>query len=172
VLRKFVEGIVFGAGFAIAFLAVAWIAGAQLLSMVSTSGGPTMGYGGWESGISHVDEEPGLPFHELSIEEQIEKSSVIALARFEPAPDGKIKAVFKEFLKKAPKVTFHYEVGDEYPSASFYPKQGMDRGDGLVAFFVGSPAEMRLSMNYSGDRISGLGDIPLELFRKKCEPTD
>ena len=83
-----------------------------------------------------------------------------------------MKAVIKEFLKKDPEVTFHYEIGDEYPSASFYPKPGTDRGDGLVAFFVGSPAEMRLSMTYSGDQISGLGDLPLELFRKKCQLTD
>ncbi len=170
--RKFIEGIVFGAGLAVAFLVVAWIAGLLFISTVKTSGESMMTYGGPGPQMSHNGGESGPSFHELTIEEQIEKSSVIALARFEPAPDGKMKAIFKEFLKKDPGVTFYYEIGDEYPNASFYPKEGMNRGDGLVAFFVGSPADMRLSMTYTGDRISGLGDIPLELFRKKCEPTD
>jgi hypothetical protein len=58
---------------------------------------------------------------------------------------------------------------DEYSAASYYPKQGTSHGDGIVIFFDGSPAMMRLSMSYSGDRIQSLGDMPLELLRAKCE---
>jgi hypothetical protein len=45
----------------------------------------------------------------------------------------------------------------------------MNYGDGVVIFFTGSPASMSMSMSFSGDRIHGLGDIPLQLFKQKCE---
>src|SRR5688572_25529893 len=110
-------------------------------------------------------------FHELPLEEQIRAASVIALVRYEPASGGKVKAVIKEFLKKDPGVELHYNIGDEYAHASHYAGGGSDHGDGVIVFFVGSPAEMRMSTTYSGDRIRGLGDIPLELFREKCTAT-
>ena len=91
------------------------------------------------------------------------------MARFEPTADGRKKAIIRQFLKKAPDTTIYYSVGDEYPVASYYPSEGPMHGDGVIVFFVGSPAEMRMSMSYTGDRIQGLGDIPIELFKKKCE---
>lgn len=104
----------------------------------------------------------------MSIEQQIEASSVIALARFEEAPDGEMKAVIEEVLKKTPGTTFRYDVGDEYPQASRYPRDGTDYGDGIVIFFTGSPATMSMLTTISDDRISGLGDIPVQLFKQKC----
>jgi hypothetical protein len=113
-----------------------------------------------------------MSFHELPIEDQIEQASVIAIARYEPAKDGQMKAVLKEFLKKEEGTTFHYQIGDEYVRSSYYPKQGTSHGDGIVIFFEGSPATMRRTMTYSGDRIHTLGDMPLELFRDKCGKDD
>ena len=112
--------------------------------------------------------ESGKQFHELGIDEQIKKASVIALARYERASDGQMKAIVKEFPKKEPDVQLYYSVGDEYRPSSYYPREKTHYGDGVVIFFAGSPATMRMSMTYSGDRIHGLGDIPIELFRKKC----
>ena len=171
-LRKFLEGLVFGSGFAIACLTVVMLAGSIFMPMIFRSGEPPTTYTAPDRFAGRLTQEEGPPFHELSIEEQIEQSSVIALARFEPATDGRMKAIFTEFLKRDPAVSFYYDIGDEYPSASFYPEEGRSMGDGMVAFFVGSPADMRMSMSYAGDRIRGLGDIPLELFREKCEATD
>jgi hypothetical protein len=107
------------------------------------------------------------PFHELGAEEQIKEATVIALARYERADDGRMKAIIREFLKKQPNTTIYYNVGDEYAPSSYFPKEGMNYGDGVVIFFTGSPASM--SMSFSGDRIHGLGDIPLQLFKQKCE---
>ena len=42
-------------------------------------------------------------------------------------------------------------------------------GDGAVVFFMGSPATMKMAVTYTGDRIHGLGDIPIELLREKCK---
>ena len=176
-LKKFAEGLVYGCGFAISFVAVWYLAAYAIMPMFASrieraanehlserGRPPPPGESGSAGAI-----EPGKPFHELGIDEQISKSSVIALARFERAPDGRMKAIIREFLKKDPGVTVYYSVGDEYKLSSYYPGERKSYGDGVVIFFTGSPATMRMSMTYSGDRIGGLGDIPLELFRNKCK---
>jgi hypothetical protein len=177
-LKKFTDGLMFGAGFAISFLII-WYLGAYYISplivdsRIQSITDDNLAYREMKrhgsSGENEAISHPKVQFHELTLDEQIKKASVIALAKYEQAPDGKMKAIITEFLKKDPGVTIYYKVGDEYPSSSYYPKANEDRGDGLVIFFVGSPASMRMSMTFSGDRIRGLGDLPIELFRKKCE---
>ncbi len=176
--RKFVEGLVFGSGFAISFIALWYVAAYSIAPMIAGSFVQS-----YENQLpsksaktppdslpsSHAFEEPGKQFHELSIEEQIEKSSVIALARYEKSDDGKMKAVITEFLKKDPGVTIYYNIGDEYPGSSYYPNEGTVRGDGAIIFFTGSPASMRMAMTYTGNRIGALGDLPVELLRNKCK---
>jgi hypothetical protein len=178
-LKKFTEGLVFGGGFGISFLALWYVAAYLITPMFVGSQIEQVANRHLydldtktQSSISRNPEtlrESGPPFHELKIEEQIKKSSVIALAKYEPSPDGKMKAIIKEFLKKEPGVTLYYNIGDEYASSSYYPKDKTSYGDGLVIFFIGSPATMQMSMTYSSDRIRSLGDIPLELFKKKCK---
>lgn len=176
-LKKFTEGLVFGGGFGVSFLAL-WYVAAYLITPIFVEApieqlaNRQLSDPKTQSSVSRSPEtfhDSGPPFHELKIEEQIKKSSVIALAKYEPSPDGKMKAIIKEFLKKEPGVTLYYNIGDEYASANYYPKDKTDYGDGLIIFFVGSPATMQMSMTYSGDRIRSLGDIPLELFKKKCK---
>jgi hypothetical protein len=169
-ISKFFEGLTFGAGFAISFLLIAWLgAGVVVPMLFTTPGEATVRSGPSLSERPSSFEEPGPQFHELPLEEQIKTASVIALARYELAPDGKQKAIIKEFLKKDPNTTIYYNIGDEYPGGSFYPKDKTSYGDGVIVFFVGSPASMRMSISYTGDRIHSLGDIPLQLFREKCE---
>jgi hypothetical protein len=169
-LKKFADGLVFGAGFGIS-LAVVWlIATAVLLPHAATShmSPPPTSVTTTSEGDGETREMPTELFHELPIEEQIKASSVIALASYEPAEDGRMKAVLKEFLKKDADVTFYYELGDEYRPSSYYPKPNTSYGDGIVIFFEGSPAMMRRAMSYSGDRIMSLGDMPMKLLRNKC----
>lgn len=177
-LRKFVEGLVFGAGFAISFVAV-WYSASFLIPPAFVAPEVERGAGavapppGDRAGTvpnAEAPRGPAIPFHEQSLDDRIRNSSVIALARYEPAPDGRMKAVVKEFLKRDPDVTIYYDIGDEYPGASYYPKTNTSYGDGVIIFFVGSPAEMRLSTSFAGDRIRGLADLPVELLRKKCRP--
>ena len=169
-IRKLFEGLIFGTGFALSFLLIAWLGAGVLIPMLlTTPGETTLRSGPSLSKLPSLLEEQGPQFHDLPIEEQIKKASVIALVRYELAPDGKQKAIINEFLKKNPNTTIYYNIGDEYPDASFYPKDKTSYGDGVIVFFVGSPASMRMSVTYTGDRIHGLGDIPLQLFREKCD---
>ncbi len=179
-LKKFTDGLVFGTGFAISFVAIWYIATytlyPTLISSVTESANQQIAQEGYsvpsEQTVPNIQHQLSKPFHEMSPEEQIKNASVIALARFEKSPDGKMKAIIKEFLKKEPRVTIYYNIGDEYPSSSYYPSENRSYGDGVVIFFTGSPARMGMSVTYTGDRISGLSDIPIELFKQKCKESN
>lgn len=176
-MRKFMDGLVFGAGFAISFLVLWYVTSFWLTPMFMAS---RIDHPSHELSTEYPRETRDSatdvmgtvdkkPFHELPIDDQIKASSAIALARYEKSADGKMRAVIKEFLKKDPGTTIYYDVGDEYGPSSYYPKGNTSYGDGTVIFFTGSPATMTMSMTFSGDRIRGLGDLPIELFKKKCE---
>jgi hypothetical protein len=177
-VKKFIDGLLFGSGFALAF-SIIWYVSAYIIypTLIDSHFKQTQDDRFSSEklpGISSFSESrhESKPFHDLGLAQQIQTSSVIALARFESSDDGKMKAVLKEFLKKDPDITFYYNIGDEYPDSSYYPKNNVGHGDGLVIFFTGSPAMMKRSMPYDGDRIRGLGDMPLELFREKCKATN
>lgn len=176
-LRKFIDGLVFGSGFAVSFVVIWYIASftlyPMLISSVTKSANQQLAQEGFsvpsEQAAPDTRRQLSKPFHELSVEEQIKKASVIALAKFEKSSDGKMKAVITEFLKKDPGVIIYYNIGDEYPTSSYYPSKNKSYGDGVVIFFTGSPASMGMSVTYTGDRISGLSDMPIKLFKEKCK---
>ncbi|MCP3852503.1 MAG: hypothetical protein GY694_20075 [Gammaproteobacteria bacterium] len=178
-LKKFTDGLIFGGGFAISFIVI-WYAAAYFIFPMFASSYTERVLSTGPSNSNSKSSQPPTPtnktlpntplkqFHELEIEQQIEQASVIALAEYVPSENGKMKAVITELIKNKPGTTIYYNVGDEHPSSSYYPKEKTRHGDGLVIFFTGSPAQMKMSMTYSGDRILGLGDMPLKLLRKKC----
>ena len=112
--------------------------------------------------------ETDRPFHSLPIEEQIQQATLIAVAEYEEGDDGRTRAIIREILKKEPGTVSYFDVGDEHPMSSYYGAPDRSRGDGVVIFFLGSPATMRLSMSFEGERIRSLGDMPLALLREKC----
>jgi len=133
-----------------------------LMSMWSHTEGPVSARSGGSSRSMMRYEN----FHDLPIDKQVASASVIAIARYQK--DGeKLKCVVSEILKQAPDTDFFFKVGDEYPSCSRYPKSNELYGDGVLMFFVGSPAEFRYSTSFSGDRLVGLGEMPIDLLRRK-----
>ncbi|MBI3102515.1 MAG: hypothetical protein HYY98_13330 [Burkholderiales bacterium] len=171
-LQKFFNGLVFGAGFFVAVALLGWFLAYVLMvppegRTIYWGGAPVLGAPG---GMQEARGKQ-TPLYDLPLEQQIERASAIIITRFEAAADGRRKAVVAEILKRDPGARLQYQVGDEYPSASYYPKEGEDRGDGAVVFFEGVSADARYSTTFRGDRVSGLGDIPLKLFREKCTQT-
>jgi hypothetical protein len=119
----------------------------------------------------HADEQKYNDFDQWPLQKQINTASVIALAKFQKQGD-RYKCVISEILKRTPNTDFYYKVGDEFqfPGGNAGPQT--QYGDGEVIFFTGSPATFRLSTTYNGDRISALGDIPLDRLRQLAkEPT-
>lgn len=177
-MNKFKEGLMFGGGFGLSFI-VLWYLSAYLISpifvesqvqRVNETLAPSIDAAPSVSIDQHnaTSPQPVIPFHELPVDEQIKKSSVIALAKYERGSNGHMKAIIKEFLKKDPSVTVYYDIGDEHPSSSYFAKDDTRYGDGLVIFFTENPASMKMSVSYAGDRLRSLGDMPIELLKKKC----
>lgn len=177
--KKFLDGLIFGTGFTVVFLILSYTAdffiAPALLdhklqrlagSLPRETSNVALAH---VNGIGDIEKTNEKPFHELAPEEQIKQANFIVLAKYEKSPNGKMRAIIKEFLKKDVNTPIYYKIGDEYPGSSFYPEKNTSYGDGVVIFFTGSPATMKMSMTYSGDRISSLGDMPMELFLKKCK---
>ena len=134
-----------------------------LMSMWSGPGSDQPRAGGAYRSIT-----PHERFHEYSIDEKIAASSVIVIAKH--AKEGeKLKCVISEVLKHSPDTAFHYKVGDEYPECSRYPRPNVSYGDGMLMFFTGNPAQHRYSTSIFEDRLSGVGDMPVELLRRKIK---
>ena len=163
-IRKFLGGLAFGAGIAVAFAIVGWCV-LSLWTHVSL-GPPHLTASGGPAGTQVMDDS-APQFDKLSLDEKIKKASVITLARYEHSPDGKLKAVFKEFLKKAPDTDF-YDT-DQAQGSDLAKFGGVAEGDTLIAFYVGSPAAFAESISFTGEHLSMYGDMPLEMFRQKCK---
>jgi hypothetical protein len=92
-------------------------------------------------------------FHELTVDEKIAASSVIAIGSFEKADDGKDRAIISEFLKKEPGVDMYYEVGDELTFMSSYPDEheySFDKSKhSFIAFFCWQPTHNEKRNNIS-----------------------
>ena len=173
--KKFIDGLIFGAGFGVAFIGLWFLASIVIFPLFfeSQSGdserpefsSPRSGQSAPSSSLSRSDIES---FFEASVDEQIEMSSAIALAEYEPSDYGLMRAIIREYLKIEPGTKLQFDVGDEYPSSSFYPSEGEKRGEGLVLFFTGPNAQMISATAVHDGRIIGLNDIPMKLFRDKC----
>jgi len=168
-VKKFLEGLSFGAGFGVSFLLL-WFAGFALLSPWMTAGfavhqePPLPERGGAQPGATS---EGFRAFDEMDPASMIRQARAILLARYEAGDDGRMKAVVRQICKVPEDVPLPWRVGDEYPAASYYPGGG-SRGDGVVVFLDGNPLHMKLSVSIRDDRVSGLGDMPLALLLQQC----
>lgn len=173
-LKRFTEGLLFGAGFAVSFTIVWHVATyvvfpATVGLKIEKEANKQLSEFNSKSGPPEVRRGMKRRFHEMRPEESIAAASAIALAKYEPAPDGKMKAVITEFLKKEPDAKVPHDIGDEYPSGSYYPKENVRRGDELLIFLEGSRFREVRSMAIYDGRIAAWGDMPMELFRQKVK---
>jgi len=171
-MNKILSGFLFGLGFSVSclliytawmFLAVPAFMNAQFSEEWASNSAPEIA-----SKPKSLDMEFTNNFHELSLDEQIAKSTVVLTTKFEKTDSGKYIQVVDEILKKKEGVELYYDVGDKWKThrGSIYTEE--NRPLGFVVFMEGSPASMRYSVSYSEDRIGGLGDIPMSLLRDKC----
>lgn len=174
-LNKFISGIVFGAGFSLSFVTIytvwmVWAVPAVFnYSAVNT-----------ESVVSQTNDSDGLPqytddlssyikdFDKLTVDDKIKNSTAILLTEYMIDDEGNYINSVVEILKQESGVELYYQIGDKYETYGNYEIDDEYRPKGYIVFMGGNPATMRFSVSYSGDRISGLSDIPLALLRNKC----
>jgi len=155
-IRLFIKGLVFGAGFTVAVIAIIYIA-------------YQFKYSGSNRVIPNAAGE--IQWHKLTNEQQIEKATVIAVVRYSKGEEGSMEAKFTEIYKDNPSVEFNYKLNDEYPSLKYYPKDNYGVRGGAVIFFEGSPAEYRHALYLYDERVASFGDMPLDLLIKKYKST-
>ena len=178
-IKRFIHGLTFGAGFGLAFFAILYIGVSSIIiPKIATPGDASFSSFSTTDNLyvvttpkSGTDTSIGsmVPFGELSLEDQILQASVIAIAEYKPGADGKVSAIITDILKIEEGSRFHYKIGDEYHDVSYYPQLDAYYGDGVIIFLTGSPASMRMIMTYSGDRIGSLGGMPIKLLREKAK---
>jgi len=99
------------------------------------------------------------------VESRVQSASVIALTKWERSRCT-LRCVVTDILKQGPGSAFSYKVGDEISDLDEQVASDISYGDGQVLFYTGSPARLEQTATYYGDRIAGLGGIPISNLRE------
>lgn len=156
-MKRFWDGLIFGAGFSIAFMVVTYLGSVFLLPL-------TMNYASDQARESFVtaESEKSVEFHELSFEDKLKNASAVLVTRHEETNSGKTIAIIEQIYLGSPDVKVYFKVGDEYPDGSFFPEENTRYGEGAVVLLVNSPADVRYSTSIYSGRISAHGNMPVE----------
>jgi len=128
------------------------------------------------SNANQVDEEaiatlqPPLetqinPWSDLSLSEKLHRSSAVVIADLR-STNGRLQAIATDVLILTPGTEIRYREGQEVQSLSRSAGGTTDWGDGAVALLTGSPASVQESYSVHAGRIPGLGDMPIEEFKR------
>ena len=90
---------------------------------------------------------PNISFHDLKPVDQVRFSEVIMYIEQKLNDDGKIVGRVKEYLKNESEIPLYYEIGEEYPSASRYPRFNEMTPTGQIIFFTGVHAGLPSRFN-------------------------
>ena len=175
-VKKFLDGLAFGAGFGISIVAIwvlaSWV-GSQLVSppVFSDTASPSAELR--DQDVGSAVEDSAIAFAErtssLSLEERISEANEIALVKYEESDDGLMRAIVSEVLKQDPDSELGLDVGEEFFRMSFYPDPNERRADAEILVLADPSAKSWPSMSIYGTRIPSLGNMPLDLFREKIE---
>lgn len=156
-MKRFWDGLVFGAGFGVAFTVVSFLSMTFLFPL-------TMDYVSEEAPERFIssESEQSVKFHELSFEDKLRNASALIITRYENTEGGKTIAIVDQIYRSSPEVKIYFKVGDEYPDGSFYPEKNTKYGEGTIVVLVNSPADARYSSSLFSGRIGAYGDMPIE----------
>lgn len=142
--KRFLSGVVFGAGFTAAALGLytVWVLYffAPLIDQRIDS----------EQTAYHSPDEPEVyphtpNFRELSVDEKVQKSTAILILRFEEGQHGNYRSIVEEVLKQEQGIELYYEQGEVYEEDSHYSISDKFIPRRAVVFMQGSPAKMSFS---------------------------
>lgn len=164
-LQKFKEGLVFGLGFGISFIALSYMF-AYLLFPIFVEPQLENSISNVTSNIKPSSFESIESWNSLSANKKIEKSSAVIIIRYKPTDEGLMTAYVAEIHKKDASVEVSSKIGDRREHSDFYARgMGMDR-NGSVVFLTGSLAKERSTLYLYDNRLAGAGDMPLEILTR------
>lgn len=164
-IQKFKEGLVFGLGFGISFIALSYIF-AYLLFPIFVEPQIENSISNVTSNIKPSNFESIESWNSLSPNEMIKKSSALIVIRYKPMDEDLMTAYIAEIYKKDASVEVSSKIGDRRENSDFYARgMGMDR-NGSVVLLTGSPAKERSTLYLYDNRLAGAGDMPLEVLTR------
>lgn len=175
---KFKDGLAFGAGFSLVYFLVSW--GYSQVWFMTFDGNVSESEFMLDTPASSKEPESGeLPatvkavvderledFFELPLEEKLELADFIAIARFEEQPDGRQAAIITDILKGAGSRRQHFEVGDEWRDASYFPGASKHEWNSEAVLIIRAPGGKGTTMGFDGDRLRSFGGISVDDLRK------
>lgn len=152
-LKTFIKGLVFGAGFSISLVVIMFIAKEMLIKDLESE---------FDSPPS-----PSAEWRELSDDEQLKKATAIALARYSDSDDGS-KIAFIEQVYSDDSIKLNIKPGDPYPKLKYYPRGDSFRErTGVLIVFRDSPPIEQSTLFLYDDRVAAYGDMPIDIAIKK-----
>lgn len=152
-IKTFIKGLVFGAGFSISVLIIFFFAKELLIkNMEDKSTIPA----------SHSSE-----WHQLSNDEQLKKATAIALIRYSDSKDGS-KIAFVEKIYTDKSIKLDLKPGDPYSNLRYYPRKDSFRErTGVLVLFRDSPPIEQSTLYLYDDRVAAYGDMPIDIAIQK-----
>jgi len=158
-LKKLLQGFIFGAGFTIGSIAVIAVVGVVSSKFTFT---PIESTDAEEA--SYQDQ---ANWRKLTLSKKMPEISGLALVRFKDGEDSLKKAYVEKILTKENSIKLPLEVGDRVEKEDYYPSAGSSSRNGVLLIFTGMPTRKIESAYMYEDKLIGHGDMPLEIFLKK-----
>lgn len=161
-IKKLLQGFMFGSGFTVAVILIAWLISFADISFTSeprvTSSGESVGY------------QEKANWMELTTSTKIEKTSGLVLLRFNEGEERHMEAYVEKVFTKDKSVNLPVEVGQRIESSDYYAQEGYSSNrNGVLLIYSGiPPKEMEGAYLYE-DRLISLQDMPLNLFIEKFD---
>ena len=159
-LKKLLQGFVFGVGFSLAVGLAYWIVISVQLSSLEKSVNVSN-----DSSATYSEQQE---WRELNETEKISKISVLVLLRFEVGSDDRRMAIVDRVIAKDSSISAPYKVGDRVEKSDYYPEgKGYNNRNGVLLMYVDSPPKEIEGAFLYGDKLVAYGDMPLDIFLKK-----
>ena len=157
--KKLMNGFIWGVGFSLALILIFFVAYKTFFNVK-----PRPAYG--------VDErnamEERIKWQELSDEEKIRTATVAVIVKYEKGEGLHMKAYIARVLSRSEDQALPYVVGSRLETEDYYSQDGRVRNrDGVVVMFGGNPVNDLGSIFIYDDRLSAMGNMPIEVFVNK-----
>ncbi len=157
--NKLMNGFIWGVGFSLALILIFFIAS---ITFLNVKPGPADG----------VDQrkamEERIKWQELSDEEKIRTATAAVIVKYEKGEGLHMKAYVDKVLNRSADQPLAYVVGSRLETEDYYSQDGRVRNrDGVVLMFGGNPIHDLGSIFIYDNRLSGMGNMPIEVFVNK-----
>lgn len=161
-IKKLLQGFMFGTGFTVAVILVIWIVN---ISDISFTSEPKV-----ISSEESVTFKEKVNWRNLNLTSKIEKTSGLALLRFNEGKDKHMEAYVEKVFIKDKSLKLPVEIGQRVESSDYYAQEGYSSNrNGVLLIYSGNPPKEMEGAYLYKDRLIGLQDMPLNLFIEKFD---